>query len=166
MSNEFTTALERELQRLRAELQQDPRYKRMTQIEQLLAEYRGEPAPAEAVIAPPSAVQEPRVVHLTAAGITVGSSRLHGRARLIKVSKAARVRLELEELLQARGSAHRKVMLNHLIDKNLMGREKNPMASLAAYLSAWKKDFVSDGKGNFSLKKTTERGSNEPLLAH
>jgi hypothetical protein len=35
----------------------------------------------------------------------------------------------------------------------LVGQEKNPMVSLAAYLSDWKDTFASDGKGNFSLKK-------------
>jgi hypothetical protein len=33
-----------------------------------------------------------------------------------------------------------------------MGHEKDPMGSLAAYLSGWNDVFDPDGRGNWSLK--------------
>lgn len=57
-------------------------------------------------------------------------------------------------------------MLKHLIDQKIMGREKNAMANLAAYLSAWKNEFVSDGKGNFSLRAIERSTGNEVELSH
>lgn len=85
MTEDFTAALARELQQLKTELQQDPRFKRMTLIEQLLAEYRGEPAPTtlaehRAFVAPPAAAEQPGIVHhLTAASLTVSPPRLGRR---------------------------------------------------------------------------------------
>lgn len=65
-------------------------------------------------------------------------------------SKAKKVRREIEAVLTP-GPLHRKDILAHLVSKGLMGKEKNPMASLAAYLSSWRNRFESDGSGNFSL---------------
>ena len=116
--SEFTAALGLELQRLKTELQQDPRFKRLTQIEQLLAEYRGDAAPTPAV-------QTGRHHHLTAADLNVGSPlvsgspRLYARASVVTFSKATKVRLALfRELLRERGSLHRSEMLKHLINQN------------------------------------------------
>jgi hypothetical protein len=160
--SDFVNALQRELQRLQIELQSDPRVRRISQIKALLAEY-GDAAkkPAVTMTAEATLTADATVVrhHGTAAGGPRGRPRL-------KHSKASTVRSALQELLQANGAVHRSAMLKYLVNKNLMGNEKNPMASLAAYLSDWKKDFVSDGKGNFSLRKSTERGAGQELPRH
>jgi hypothetical protein len=66
-------------------------------------------------------------------------------------SKATRIHAAITDLLTNEGSTHRKEILNKLIKLGLMGNEKDPMASLAAYLSGWKDAFTFDGKGNWSL---------------
>jgi P63C domain len=43
----------------------------------------------------------------------------------------------VEQLLQERGVMHRSHILDHLTAQKLMGHEKRPIASLAAYLSDW-----------------------------
>jgi hypothetical protein len=68
-------------------------------------------------------------------------------------SKSAAVRAEITHLLTVRGEEHRQRILDHLIAKGLMGHEKNPLASLAAYLSDNKDLFSSDGRGNFSIRR-------------
>ena len=68
-------------------------------------------------------------------------------------SKAAQIKAEVTDLLSARGTEHRQKILDHLIAKGLMGHEKAPLASLAAYLSENKDTFVADGRGNFSLRR-------------
>ena len=73
--NNFTDTLKRELLRLQSELQNDPRFRRITRIKELLAEYgdTGEPAT-------PAAAEQPAVVHhLTAIGLG-GSGRLRARS--------------------------------------------------------------------------------------
>jgi len=72
-------------------------------------------------------------------------------------SKAARIKAEVTELLSARGTEHRLKILDHLIGKGLMGHEKTPLASLAAYLSGNRDTFVADGRGNFSLRRESHR---------
>ena len=73
------------------------------------------------------------------------------------VSKAAQIKAEVTYLLEARGTEHRQKILDHLISKGLMGQEKSPLASLAAYLSDYKAVFVADGRGNFSLRRDSHR---------
>jgi len=68
-------------------------------------------------------------------------------------SKALRVREEVVELLGLRGTEHRSKILDRLIEKGLMGSERNPLASLASYLSDNKDVFAADGRGNFSLRQ-------------
>lgn len=72
-------------------------------------------------------------------------------------SKAAQIKAEVTYLLDARGTEHRQRILEHLISKGLMGSEKSPMGSLAAYLSDYKAVFVADGRGNFSLRRESHR---------
>ena len=62
------------------------------------------------------------------------------------------MKAEITALLQQRGTIHRKEILSHLTAAGLMGHEKDPMASLAAYLSDWRDSFDPDGGGNWSLK--------------
>jgi hypothetical protein len=59
---------------------------------------------------------------------------------------------EIEQLL-SEGPMHRKKILAILQSKGLMGHEKNPMASLAAYLSDFSDNFVNDGSGTWSIRE-------------
>lgn len=115
----------------------DPRVQKLTKVEELIAVY-----------APSSARKPLRILPRPGT-----SNENQGRPK----SKASRIRSEVTELLANQGATHRKAILNHLVAKELMGHEKNPMASLAAYLSEWRKDFVSDGDGNFSLPRRDPR---------
>lgn len=72
----------------------------------------------------------------------------HGPKRLI-VKQAA------IDLIQPKGSAHRNEILQVLIDRGIMGHEKSPIGSLAAYLSEFKDTFEADGRGNYSLRAQT-----------
>lgn len=72
-------------------------------------------------------------------------------------SKAAMLKAEVTDLLNARGTEHRQKILDHLVAKGLMGHEKTPLASLAAYLSDNKDVFMADGRGNFSLRRDSHR---------
>ena len=74
-------------------------------------------------------------------------------------SKASLLKAEVTHLLDVRGTEHRQKILEHLVSKGLMGREKNPLANLAAYLSDNKDVFATDGRGNFSLRRM---GRHEP----
>jgi hypothetical protein len=62
------------------------------------------------------------------------------------------IKQELFKLIKAQGGpVHRKILLDQLIKLGLMGREKDPMASLAHYLST-SGFFVSNNNGSWSLK--------------
>jgi hypothetical protein len=154
--SDFTTALERELERIEGDLQRDPRYRRIKQIRDLLTEYKA----AEAATSPapsPTSANVPRDVGLFTEPLPTRTTPVYPspRRRRLHLSKAASIKLEVEELLKERGKMHRSDILQHLIDQKLMGHEKKPLASLAAYLSDWRETFMPDGHGNFSLKKST-----------
>lgn len=155
--SEFTTALERELQRLENELRQDPKFRRVQQLRALLAEYKGPEPELELTPAPQNTHN---VERYRAADYVARRQRVH-------LSKAASVRLAIENLLRERGTVHRSHILDHLKQQSLMGQEKNPMGSLAAYLSDWKDMFEPDGHGNFSLrKKSTEGAARTAPVSH
>jgi hypothetical protein len=65
----------------------------------------------------------------------------------------------VDELLTLHGTMHRKKLLEHLIDKGIMGSELRPLAYLAAYLSDNREKYAPDGHGNFSLIRPAH---NEP----
>jgi hypothetical protein len=155
--SEFTTALERELQRLESELRDDPRYRRINQIRALLTEYQDAAASNSIPVSIP--LQGRAQVHVVATAHP-------RRVKRVKLSKAASVRLAVEQLLQHRGTTHRTEILKHLIDQKVMGNEKNPMAALAAYLSEFKNYFASDGRGNFSLRKSAGSGVASAPVSH
>jgi hypothetical protein len=67
--------------------------------------------------------------------------------------KNAQMAQEITNLLAARGSTHRAQILEHLTTRGIMGREKNPMAHLAAFMSDHRSKFASDGRGNFTLQR-------------
>ena len=80
--------------------------------------------------------------------------------------KGLRVIREVSNLLQLHGSLHRRRILDHLIEAGVLGHEKDPLASLAAYLSENKHMFLSDGQGNFFLRPGLEAGKAAVTPAH
>jgi hypothetical protein len=166
MSN-LVPALKAELAELERELQADPRYHKMTRIRDLLRTYEGDadvtkrdlaaaltppPPPWSQHSAPPMPPPPPPPNWATSwpssNGVLPHLPPIPGRP----ASKIERVKSEIRELLSHKIIAHRKEILAHLTDRGVMGHEKDPMASLAAYLSGFKDDFVFDGNGNYSLK--------------
>lgn len=98
---------------------------------------------------------QPRLfASLTATSVAGGT---HVRKQAARSSKAASLKMEVTDLLNARGTEHRQKILDHLVAKGLMGHEKDPLGSLAAYLSANKDVFMADGRGNFSLRREGHR---------
>jgi hypothetical protein len=69
------------------------------------------------------------------------------------MSKAARMEMEITKVLEQKRTVHRKELLDHLIAREIMGKETDPMQALAIFLSSHKEQFESDGAGNFSIRK-------------
>jgi hypothetical protein len=136
MTVAFITALKAEIAEIEAELRADPRHRKLAKLRETLAIY--EPVP--------TTQQAPH--QLTAAGLVVGN----GLAR----TKEDRIRAELTAFFKKDGPQHRSIILEHLKQKDMMGHEKDPMASLAAYLSGWKDVFGFDGKGTWGLRDQFE----------
>jgi hypothetical protein len=61
--------------------------------------------------------------------------------------------IEIKKMLSQKESFHRRELLNHLLATKIMGDEADPMQALARFLCIHKRDFQSDGSGNFSLRK-------------
>jgi hypothetical protein len=131
MTANFVSALKTEIAQLEDELRSDPRHRKLARLRETLAEY--EPA---AMIASSNSL------------LRISISDAPPR------TKADKVKAEITALLQQRGTAHRKEILNRLTAVGLMGHEKDPMASLAAYFSGWRDIFDADGSGNWSLKQS------------
>jgi hypothetical protein len=135
--NDLVKTLRSELAALERELQADARYVKVQRIRELLTAY----APVKDITPKPTPKQRRRRSMRKAASLPSKA-----------LSKAQGVRREVETLLTTKGQLHRKEILAHLVSKGLMGKEKTPMANLAAYLSAWRDGFETDGKGNFKLR--------------
>ena len=131
---DIVDALDRELQRLEAELMQDVRYRRIRRIRELIDDYRSEKG------SPPSfgaRVAVPEARHSATTGPT----------------KAKQIRASVRDYISRHTApVHRNELLEHVSASGLMGRVKDPMASLAAYLSEWRDEFAPDGRGNWSLR--------------
>ena len=69
-----------------------------------------------------------------------------------RLSKRELFRRETSELLKTQGLVHRTKILAHLTEMGVMGKEKDPIASLASYLSESKDIFAHDGKGGWYLQ--------------
>ncbi|MCX7318902.1 MAG: hypothetical protein NT113_05180 [Hyphomicrobiales bacterium] len=145
-------ALKTELAQLESELRQDPRWRKIERIRALLQDYE-DAQPSSGIVdmfadvAPATPVKHP---HFSTFNNGVRDSFVkHTQRHLPKVEK---VKIEIRTLLKEKGVAHRKDILERLKERGVMGYEKDPMASLAAYLSGFKDDFVFDGNGNYSLK--------------
>jgi len=128
---DFIEALSAELAALEAELASDPRYRKIAGLRSLLAEYK-------------------RIVPPTRAGMLL--HKLSVRAPQTN-SKKSRVHDGIVSFLAAHPGAHRSELLSDLIGKGLMGDEKDPMASLAAYLSDFRSELQNNGQGHWSLKE-------------
>jgi hypothetical protein len=133
MTIDFLLALKAEITQLENELRSDPRQRKLTRLRETLAEY--EPASVSH--------QAEFVTGLFGMSGSVASQR----------TKGDRLKAEIVSLLRQRGAVHRKGILSHLTATGLMGHEKDPMASLAAYFSGWRDMFEADGRGTWSLKE-------------
>jgi hypothetical protein len=164
MSN-LVPVLKAELAQLETELRQDPRWRKIERIRALLQDYE-QPTPAPRAGADmfdnalqsnlPAAHPETWADALARTPASVSPDHFIPRAFMNStvrhLPKVERVRTEIRDLLKRKQIAHRKEILHRLIEAGVMGYEKDPMASLAAYLSGFKDDFVFDGNGNYSLK--------------
>jgi len=139
MSNLVNTLIQ-ERSRLEAELQQDPRHVKIQRINELLAAYGADKSEPGAPVKMPN-------------GQTRSDSANHGRP----LSKANRVKQEITSLLSRNHSMHRTEILKHMIERGIMGDEKEPISRLAIYLSGSKDQFVSDGSGNYSLARKNKK---------
>jgi hypothetical protein len=138
--NDLVKTLRSELATLERELQADARYVKVQRIKELLTAY----APEKDIAPKPTPKQQRRP--------TRKGARKHVPSAAAAPSKAKGVQHEVEALLTTKGRLHRKEILAHLVSKGLMGKEKTPMANLAAYLSSWRSMVETDGKGNFKLR--------------
>ena len=73
-----------------------------------------------------------------------------GKASEDGQSKAEKIGKELAVYLSG-GPHNRADILQHMVDKGLMGYEQNPIANLSAYLSRWKDFVTNDAEGNWAL---------------
>ncbi|MGJ0454796.1 MAG: hypothetical protein ACR65T_16430 [Methylocystis sp.] len=124
-------ALREELSQLEAELGNDPRYRKAMHIRELLGEYETK-SPATQKVVEKTSIPPP--------------------AADVHESKKAKVKREIDRLLRQEGPTHRNRILEVLIAKKLMGNEKDPMQSLAIYLSNFSDDFVSQGEGVWAIR--------------
>jgi hypothetical protein len=143
MTSNFVSALKAEITELEAELHNDPRQRKLARLRAALAEY-DPPAMISGNGSLAASGGNGSSTSLSASGALGASATLR--------TKEDKVKAEIAALLQQRGAVHRKEILRHLIAVGLMGHEKTPMSSLAAYLSYSKNIFDRDGGGNWSLK--------------
>ena len=125
----IVTSLHQELAALEADIRSDPRYRKIERIRALLSEY-GADESGTPVAAPPT---------------NFGHKR-----SATSDTKKDRVRDVIGEVLTVKGNAHRSELLRALTDRGIMGQEKDPMASLAAYLSDFK-EFKNIGVGRWAF---------------
>lgn len=128
-----TATLKAELDRLEAEVRADPRHQKIEHLRALLRMYEVELSQPIQRLANPDRV-------VSAVSFREGSKR-------------AKMKDAITDFLKERGAAHRSEILKHLTAQGIMGHEKDPMQSLAGYLSEAKAIFAFDGNGNWSLAK-------------
>jgi hypothetical protein len=73
------------------------------------------------------------------------------------LTKNERMEETIFNLLVASGEMHRRAIVDHLTAQGIMGGEKNPVGHLAAFLSARRDLFISDGRGNFRLAESESK---------
>lgn len=67
-------------------------------------------------------------------------------------TKKSKLLREITNILSLRGTVHRRQILDHLIEKGIMGHEAKPLDALGIFLSTHKDRFMSVGDGNFRLR--------------
>jgi hypothetical protein len=144
MTATFIESLKAEIAEIEAALRADPRHRKLAKLRETLAEY--EPLPPAEKTQPPSFRLPGPPPDSFAQAVGNGLAR----------TKEERIKAELTGLFTKDGPQHRSIILEHLKQKALMGHEKDPMASLAAYLSGWKDVFGFDGKGTWGLRDQFE----------
>lgn len=149
--SEIVTSLRAELTALEDEVRKDPRLLKIERIRSLLELYKQEASDPAPQVYPPH--PQPQAVEAETVLPTLSVPGKRER------SKASRVREHIWSVLDRNGPTHRTRILEDLARAGLMGQEKDPVASLAAYLSNWRDEFASDGKGNFSLR---DKGASAP----
>jgi hypothetical protein len=147
--NDLVRALKRELSQLEAALRHNPTFVKIERIKATLEAYENDSPAASAAIVPNERVTAPVVPAET-------------RGRATNPSKRSRVYDTVEELIRSRGPTHRKELLAEVSARGLMGSEKNPMQSLAIYLSDAKGRFKSVGDGMWDLRDDLEQGRGGP----
>ena len=129
---DLIVALRSELQSLEAALAADPRYRKLEKICELLAIYDS---------ASQLKSQDVVAISIPAPISTIDSA-----------TKVDRVRTETREFIERSGGmAHRRDILDHLMQVGIMGKERSPMASFAAYLSEMN-EFMSVGGGKWQIR--------------
>lgn len=146
----IVSLLRAELTVLEDEVRKDPRLLKIERIRSLLELYKQEASDPAPQVHPP--YPQPQVVEAE----TTQTRSVPGKSER---SKAYRVREHIRSVLDRNGPTHRTRILEDLAGTGLMGQEKDPMTNLAAYLSEWRDEFASDGKGNFSLR---DKGASAP----
>jgi hypothetical protein len=140
MNPEVIQSLLKERSQLERELREDPRHQKIEAIDDLLDLY--------GVVTLKGA--EVRKVAEDKGSEEQKHGELNGKK---PATKAERIQNEIVRLLKQAPNTHRKEILSHLTQCGLMGHEKDPMQSLAIFLSTHKQFFAGDGTGRFSLTK-------------
>jgi hypothetical protein len=128
--SDIVDALRREMSALETDLENDPRYRKIARIRSLLAEYTAASShePVNAMTSRPTRAANPN-------------------------SKRTRVHDGIVNFLTANPGAHRRDILSALVHEGLLVDVKDPMASLAAYLSDFRSELQNLGQGRWSLKE-------------
>jgi hypothetical protein len=152
----FVAALKTEIAALEADIRDNPdlRPRRLSRLRETLAEY--EPVGASTPAPSPVPANGPANGSTHPTSVTNPANRafsgLPAEAGPAAMTKAARIKREIDAVLRAKPSAHRTELLDTLVRKGIMGAEKNPMQALAIYLSSHKEEYAFDGAGNYSLR--------------
>jgi hypothetical protein len=129
--SDIVDALRREMSALETDLENDPRYRKIARIRSLLAEYTAATShgPVNTLPSRPTRTAQPN-------------------------SKKSRVHDGIMNFLAANPGAHRRDILSALVHEGLLVDVKDPMASLAAYLSDFRSELQNLGQGRWSLKES------------
>jgi hypothetical protein len=134
----FIDSIQRELASLEADLASDPRVRKIKTLKMVLNEY-----------SEPDIVRSPTGEPLSAVHKLSGQPRLE--------TKRGRIHNVVHNVLSSKGRTHRRDLLGILQKTGLLIVDKDPMTTLAIYLSDFK-DFRSVGGGfwELALAETTE----------
>jgi hypothetical protein len=146
--NDLVRALKRELSQLEAALRHNPTFVKIERIKATLEAYQSDAPVASATgnYNERATVPEPKV-----------PADVPGSKRPNNPSKRSRVYDTVEEVIRSRGPTHRKDLLAEVTARGLMGTEKNPIQSIAIYLSDAKDRFMSVGDGVWALRARSDK---------